>query len=106
MARLRLMFYILTPDRILVWRGCELIFSCSYPVSELAQGGRGAQMRGNNPKKKEGSSRAHIPPFPFRFFPRAPISSFPFPLRAEVTRLACVVRLVCAVLMSSGFLGE
>ena len=23
---------------------------------------------------------AHIPPFPFRFFPRAPISSFSFPL--------------------------
>ena len=86
---------------------CSAAVSCSLSLLQrYILVGRGARVRGNNPKRQGGSSQAHIPPFPFRFFPRAPISSFPFPLRREpfAWRKLIGVRccLTCVVLMNRG----
>ena len=83
--------------RILFFIGCDWCgsFSCFLSLFQrYFLVGRGARVRGENPKRTGGNSQARIPPFPFRFSPRAPLSSFPFPLvaRHRIYEMLCRIR--------------
>ena len=67
---------------------CVLSLNVLYPYFKgYFSLGAGRECEATTQRGKKEVREAHIPPFPFRFSPRAPLSSFPFPLSAHPQNL-------------------